>query len=40
MTMDMHMTEDNVDHFLISTREDQLLFVWLGPEASETKWEN
>ncbi len=33
--MNMHMTEDNVDHFLISTHEDQLLFLWVVPEGGK-----
>ena len=40
MTMDVSITKDNVDHFLISTLEDQFLILWIGPKESENTWEN
>lgn len=40
MTMDVHMPKENVDHFVISTRENQLLFLLVGDEEVETQWEN
>lgn len=36
MDMDIHSTENNVDHFLISTRENQLLIIFVD----ETEFSN
>lgn len=35
MAMEIHIPEDNVDHFLISTHKDQLLFLWIEPEGGK-----
>lgn len=40
MTMDVQVPKENVDHFVISTRENQLLFLLIRQDEVETQWEN
>lgn len=40
MTTDIMTMDTHVDHFLISTYENQLLFIVLDDQQAEKIWEN
>jgi hypothetical protein len=40
MTMETNTTENNVDHFLISTRENQLMVIFVDPKELVNIWED
>lgn len=40
MTSDMTAVDTHIDHFLISTYENQLFFIVLDDQQAETLWKN
>ena len=40
MTMEIKTADNDVDHFLISTRENQLMVIFVDPKEVVTTWED